>query len=739
MINPKMIIPNKQPDKTDELRRRAEQRLAVKQASPAETAIDEKRLVHELQVHQIELEMQNEALREARLQSEIALERFTELFDFAPVPYFSLCSKGIIQQANFRSESLLGIERSALCGQNFAHWVTGVFQPLFKDFLAKVFANTDSHSCEMTLQIGGDQKWVHVEGIADKTGYSCLLAVSDISERKRNEQELQLAATVFQALEEAIIVTDKDNRIVSVNPAFTRLTGYLSDEAVGQSTALLKSGRHGEDFFEAMWHSLNSTGHWQGEIWNKRKNGEEFLEWLSINTLYGQNGEVIRRIATATDITDKKRTEEIIRQQAHFDQLTGLPNRYLFLDRLQRAIQKSNRTGRQLALMFLDLDHFKDVNDTLGHDAGDTLLKEATQRLKGSLRETDTLARPGGDEFTIILDELDEFNSIERVAQSIVECMTAPFMVKKERCYISVSIGIALYPSDADNLEELLKKADQAMYGAKNQGRSRYCYFMPEMQEASAMRLRLGNDLRHALTDRQLSLFYQPIVDFASGRIQKAEALIRWQHPTRGLIHPLDFIAVSEDNGMITEIDEWVFHQAVDQVAIWRANYRADFQISINTSSAQFQNNSVKLNEWFVYLQDRGLSGDCIAVEITEGLLLNASAIVSEKLLAFRDAGIQVSLDDFGTGNSSLYSLKKYDIDYLKIDKSFVANLTADSNELVLCEAMILLAHKLDMKIIAEGVETQEQFDLLLQAGCDYGQGNLVSKAVSAEEFEKLL
>ncbi|MBE0435534.1 MAG: diguanylate cyclase, partial [Methylomicrobium sp.] len=467
---------NDQADKTDDLRRRAEQRLAAKQASLAGTAIDEKRLLHELQVHQIELEMQNEALREARLQSEIALERFTELFDFAPVPYFSLCSKGIIQQANFRSESLLGVERAKLSGQNFAHWVTGVFQLLFKNFLAKVFANTDSHSCEMTLQIGNDQKWVHVEGIADKTGDSCLLAVSDISERKRNEQELQLAATVFLGLEEAVMVTDKDNRIVTVNPAFTRLTGYLSDEAVGQSTALLKSGRHDEFFYEAMQHSLNTTGHWQGEIWTKRKNGEEFLEWLSINTLYSQNGEVIRRIATATDITDKKRMEEILCHQAHFDQLTGLPNRYLFLDRLQRAINKSNRTGRQLALMFLDLDHFKDVNDSLGHDAGDELLKEATQRLKGCLRETDTLARPGGDEFTIIMDELDEFNGIDRVAQNMVECITAPFIVKKERCYISVSIGIALYPSDADNLEELLKKADQAMYGAKNQGRSRYCY-----------------------------------------------------------------------------------------------------------------------------------------------------------------------------------------------------------------------------------------------------------------------
>nr|WP_305910152.1 EAL domain-containing protein [Methylomarinum sp. Ch1-1]MDP4519786.1 EAL domain-containing protein [Methylomarinum sp. Ch1-1] len=428
----------------------------------------------------------------------------------------------------------------------------------------------------------------------------------------------------------------------------------------------------------------------------------------------------------------------MISKQANIDPLTELPNRRLFLDRLQRAVNKSQREHQKLALMFLDLDYFKDVNDTLGHDAGDCLLREAAERLKSCIRGTDTLARPGGDEFTLIMSELDGLGSIDRVAQCILQSMTAPFQLKNERCCVSVSIGIALFPDDAGNLEELLKKADQAMYTAKQQGRSRFCYFTPAMQESAENRLRLTNDLRYALADKQIWLAYQPIVELATGVIQKAEALIRWQHPTRGLISPAEFIPIAEDTGMIIEIGNWVFHQAAHQVALWRSKHCPNFQISINKSPAQFYSNSDSLIYWLDYLQQLDLSGDSILVEITEGLLLNASAMVSEKLLAFKDAGIQVSLDDFGTGYSSLSYLKKFDIDYLKIDQSFVSNLTANSTDLVLCEAMILMANKLGMKVIAEGIETAEQRDLLMQAGCDYGQGCLFSSPVSAEEFEKL-
>ncbi|WP_427551298.1 putative bifunctional diguanylate cyclase/phosphodiesterase [Methylomonas sp. MS20] len=719
-----------------ELRQRAERQLA--NTVPAMPVDPQDRSLHELQVHQIELEIQNEALREARGLAEQALERYAELFDFAPIAYFTLGDDGGIQQANFKGEQLLKLQRFTVDGRRFADFVAGEFRSAFDQFLEQVFAGIAARHCEIVLAAAGTSRWVTIEAIADRKNRTCLAAVIDITERKRNEQEVQLAATIYLALSEAIMVADADNRIVAINPAFSSLTGYSADEAIGQSTSLLKSGRQDQAFFQAMWHSLHQTGQWQGELWNRRKNGEEFLARLSISTVYGDSGQIVRRVAMSSDITEQRRAEEIIHRQANVDPLTGLPNRRLFLDRLQRAIGKSRRGHQKLALMFLDLDHFKDINDTLGHDVGDRLLEETTHRLMACIRETDTLARPGGDEFTLIMGELQDLNSIDRVAQAILRTMTAPFKLKDERCYISVSIGIALYPDDADSLEDLLKKADQAMYAAKKLGRSRFCYFTPAMQEAAEIRLRLTNDLRHALADQQIWVAYQPIVDLATGEIRKAEVLIRWEHPTRGLVNPAEFIPIAEDTGLITEIGSWVFHQVAEQVAVWRNRHSAQFQISINKSPAQFHNNSDKLGDWFEHLQRLGLPGGCIAVEITEGLLLDASNTVTEKLLAFKNAGMQTSLDDFGTGYSSLSYLKKYQIDFLKIDQAFVSGLTAHSTDMALCEAIIMLAHVLGMKVIAEGVETEVQRDLLMQAGCDYGQGYLFSKPVPAADFEKL-
>jgi diguanylate cyclase (GGDEF)-like protein/PAS domain S-box-containing protein len=721
---------------TGELRQRAERQLA--ETAPPSFNESQHRLVHELQVHQIELEMQNEALQEARTGAEQALLRYAELFDFAPVAYFTLSKDGSVQQTNFNGERMLGIERGKITGRHFANIVGSEYRPVFNGFLEQVFTNPGAQHCEIVLEPGGRPCWVAVEAIADSDRQTCLAAMVDISERKNNERELKLAATVYLAIEEAIMVADTQHKIIAVNPAFTKLTGYSAAEAIGQNTSLLKSSRHDEAFFFEMWKQLNATGQWLGEIWNRRKNGSEYLARLSISTVYGDNGREIRRVAMSSDITEQRRAEELIHKQANIDPLTGLPNRRMFLDRLQRAINKSHREHQKLALMFMDLDHFKDINDTLGHDVGDRLLKETTQRLTSCIRDTDTLARPGGDEFTLIMSELHEINSIDRVAQAMLRTMTAPFQLNNERCYVSVSIGIALFPDDAETMEELLKKADQAMYAAKDMGRSRFCYFTPAMQEAAEIRLRLTNDLRHALIDNQIWVAYQPIVDLATGEIKKAEALLRWQHPTRGLVSPAEFIPIAEDSGLITEIGSWVFHQVANQVAKWRVNHHAMFQISINKSPAQFHNNSDKMADWFEHLTRLGLPGGCIAVEITEGLLLDNSSIVADKLTAFKDAGVQTSLDDFGTGYSSLSYLKKYHIDFLKIDQAFVSNLVANSTDMALCEAIIAMAHVLGMKVIAEGVETAEQRDLLIKAGCDYGQGYLFSKAVTAEEFEKL-
>ncbi|MGR9087898.1 MAG: EAL domain-containing protein [Gammaproteobacteria bacterium] len=729
--------PEENPDAAD-LRQRAERQLAAKAEAESGSLTDEQRLLHELQVQQIELEMQNEALQEARTSAETALEHYSELFDFAPIAYFTFSSDGIIKQTNFCGEKLLGITRHQITGQRFALSVSAKYRPVFIRFLENVFAGDNTQRCEITLKNGDNERWVTIEATADKTRQTCLAAVLDINDRKRSELEMQLSAAIYLALEEAIMVADKNNRIITINPAFTRMTGYTAEDAIGQPTSLLKSGRQNDDFYRELWKQLNTTGHWRGEIWNRRKDGEVYLELQTISTVYNDAGEVIRRVSMSSDITEKKRAEETIQKQAQIDSLTGLPNRRLFLNRLQREIKKSRREKRKLALMFLDLDHFKDVNDTLGHDMGDRLLKEASQRLSVCIRETDTLARLGGDEFTIILGELDELGSIDRVAQTILQSMTAPFLLKGERCYVSISIGIALYPDDTDNIEELLKKADQAMYAAKYQGRNRFCYFAPAMQEEAESRLRLTNDLRRALYHGQFWMAYQPIVELATGAIQKAEALLRWQHPVLGLVSPSEFIPIAEATGLIIEISEWVFRQTADQVALWRRNHCAEFQISINKSPVQFHSHRHNVGDWFNYLQHLGLPGSSVAVEITEGLLLDASPIVSDQLLAFRDAGVQVALDDFGTGYSSLSFLKKFDIDYLKIDRTFVSNLTADSTDRVLCEAMILMAHKLGMRVIAEGIETPEQRDLLMRIGCDYGQGYLFSRPVSAEEFEKL-
>jgi diguanylate cyclase (GGDEF)-like protein/PAS domain S-box-containing protein len=444
-------------------------------------------------------------------------------------------------------------------------------------------------------------------------------------------------------------------------------------------------------------------------------------------------------IGIARDITENKISERLIWQQANFDTLTGLANRQMFQDRLEQEIRKSHRTGLPLALMVLDLDRFKDVNETLGHDVGDSLLREVARRLSSCAREVDTVARLGGDEFAIILGELHDIASVDRLASVILQKFAEPFQLSEQVIYISTSIGITYYPEDATAYDELLKNADQAMYAAKQLGRNRFSYFAPYMQEAAQSRMRVTNDLRAALgVPDSFRLVYQPIVELETGVIRKAEALIRWQHPVRGLTSPAEFIPIAEETEMILEIGEWVFREAANQVALWRQLHHPEFQVSINVSPVQFHN-TIKINSWYDYLKKLSLPGQSIVVEITEGLLLNEGVTVRQQIQAFQKNGIEVSLDDFGTGYSSLSYLKKFNIDNIKIDQSFVRNLAPDSDDMVLCEAMIAMAHKLGIKVIAEGIETLEQRDLLVKAGCDYGQGYFFSRPVAVDEFDSLL
>ncbi len=458
-----------------------------------------------------------------------------------------------------------------------------------------------------------------------------------------------------------------------------------------------------------------------------------------MGTTRWEQGKPVKRTSVLQDITERKAAEAVIRQQAYFDALTGLPNRRMLHDRLEQEIKKSKRENSQLALLFIDLDHFKEVNDTLGHNSGDLLLVEAARRIQACVRETDTVARMGGDEFTVILTELADGKHLEGVLQKLLKALADVFQLGNEQVFVSASIGITIYPLDATEIENLLKNADQALYVAKGAGRNRFSFFTQALQEAAQTRVRLANDLRTALADQQFRVVYQPIVELATGAVHKAEALIRWQHPTRGLVSPAEFIPIAEASGLIVDIGEWVFQQAADQVRVWRRSLSPEFQISVNRSPVQFQHDGGGKESWAHQLQARGLPGSSIVVEITEGLLLDTSTDVTDQLLELGDAGIQVSLDDFGTGYSSLSYLQRFAIDYVKIDQSFVRHLIADSTDLALCKAIIVMAHALGMKVIAEGVETPLQHDLLLHAGCDYAQGYLFSRPVAASEFEAFM
>jgi diguanylate cyclase (GGDEF)-like protein/PAS domain S-box-containing protein len=561
---------------------------------------------------------------------------------------------------------------------------------------------------------------------------------ADATERKQAEESMKLASLIYQSNSEAIMVTDERNHIVEVNPAFTAITGYTLEEVSGKTPRLLQSGKHDKEFYRQMWRAILAEGGWQGELWNRRKDGGLYAQWSNVSVIRHPDGGVHRFVAQFSDITEKKQKDEIIWRQANYDTLTGLPNRRLFRDRLEREIKKSHRTAQALALLFIDLDRFKEINDTMGHDRGDQLLVEVALRIGQCLRETDTIARLGGDEFTVILTGFDSRVHIERIAQNIINELARPFMLGDDAAYISASIGLTLYPDDATDMESLLKNADQAMYGAKSKGRNRFGYFTESMQREAQEKFALTNDLRLALIRGELEVYYQPIVEIVSGRIVKAEALLRWNHRERGMIGPDQFIPLAEESGLILEIGDWVFHEAVSSVERWRKKFGGIIPVSVNKSPVQFAVEA-KAAEWPDRLVSCGLPGNSIAVEITEGMLLEELPMVKQRLLVFHNGGMEVSIDDFGTGFSSLSYLRQFDIDYLKIDRSFISSLAENESDMALAEAIIVMAHKLGIRTIAEGVETVRQRDLLVAFGCDFAQGFLYSRPVPSEEFEKLL
>ncbi len=490
----------------------------------------------------------------------------------------------------------------------------------------------------------------------------CMVGTNwDITSLRETYDSMLLANSIYQASGEAIMVIDEYKLIKQVNPAFTRLTGYELSEVIERTPDILNSEFHDKAFYQAMWRSVRKKKCWQGEIRDRHRDGTMHTRWLSINVIFRSSGQIYGYIVQFSDITEKKRREEKILIQTNFDQLTMLPNRFLFKDRLDQEIRKAHRNTQSLAVIYLDLDHFKDINDALGHAAGDHLLKEAGMRIKACVRDTDTVARLGGDEFAIILPIIEARQAVEKIVRHIIQELNAPFRILSDQTeyHISTSIGIAFFPQDGHDIDSLMKHADQAMYAAKQAGRDRFCYFTPLLQQKANEKMILTNDLRKALERNEMQVYYQPILDLNDKRIIKAEALLRWHHPQRGVISPHIFIPLAEENGLIMEIGEWVFNQSLKHIQQWIKQSGVMIQVSINKSPIQFCEHNEP--SWHNKLMSVNLPGNCINVEITEGLLLRSSQTVQNFLLEFRNKGIEVSIDDFGTGFSSLSYLKEFE------------------------------------------------------------------------------
>jgi len=555
-----------------------------------------------------------------------------------------------------------------------------------------------------------------------------------MDEKMNNESNL-LATKVFESIEEGIMVTNFKQEIVFVNPAFTALTGYSLDDVVGESPKLLSSGLHKQEFYFSMWAAIRETGSWQGEIWNKKKDGEFYLEELSITQVKDTDGEVTHYVGIFKDITLRKELEAKIRYQAHHDILTGLPNRILFQDRLFQAIRAAERDPRQIGIMFVDLDRFKRINDNLGHHIGDKLLKQASDRMKQSLRASDTIARIGGDELVVLLPEVASREDCAAIAKKISALIEKPFYIEGHELFVTCSIGISLYPDDSTDQGTLVRLADQALYKAKNAGRNNFQFYVnAKSPESNAFSLETS--LRDALKYREFNILYQPIFNIADQTIMGAESLIRWNNRDKGLIYPSEFIPVAEETGLILTIDRWVLRQACLQMIEWHELGYPHLKVSVNLSMLQFQQPDL-VDTISTVLRETGLPPSSLILEITERTMMNdpeSSIMVMQKI---RDLGVSISLDDFGIGYSAFNYLKQLPINKLKIDISFIKDIADNDKDFLIVKALISMAHSLKLAVVAEGVEKSEQLSLLTKEQCDYVQGFFFNKPLSAKQFEK--
>lgn len=589
--------------------------------------------------------------------------------------------------------------------------------------------------------------WVSITNAIGERGNIThhIIVFSDITARKQAEQELKIAAIAFET-EEGILVTDAQGKILRVNQAFTRLTGYRADEVIGNTPAVLKSGKHDEHFYQRMWDTIKREGHWEGEIWNRRKNNEVYPEWLTINNVRNQDGVITNYVGIFSDISQRKAAEDQIRKLAFYDPLTGLPNRRFLIERLELALTTSHRTKSYGAMMFLDLDRFKALNDTQGHDSGDSLLIQVAQRLQDCVRETDTVARLGGDEFVVILEDLDKTLTTaalqaKSIAKKIHQSLSLGYRIQpkgKEQSihyFTTASIGFVMFQNHDTSTEELLKYADMAMYQAKHAGRNAIRAYDPDLQRTLSERAALELDLRNALDEEQLRPYYQIQVDSEEQPLG-AELLLRWNHPDRGFIAPDEFIPIAEESGMIHEIGRWLLLQGCRTLVSWSQNtLKRDLTLSVNVSAKQFYHTDI-VEQVRTVLQETGADPARLKLEITESFILHNVEEVIDKMQAIAALGVTFSMDDFGTGYSSLSYLQKLPLEQLKIDRSFVRDISSDKQDAAIVRTILSLGQTLGMKIVAEGVENQAQFDYLKQNGCQIFQGYLFGKPVPRSLFE---
>jgi len=580
------------------------------------------------------------------------------------------------------------------------------------------------------------ERWLETRAYPFEDGLA--IYFFDQSQRREAERELRLAATVFDSTREGVVVTDSNQKVITVNSAFSRITGYPKEEMVGRDPRLLASGRHDQSFFREMWKALDSKDYWNGEVWNRRKNGEVYPQSLSISVVRDRNSSISHYVAVFADITALKESQHRLSHQAHHDALTGLPNRLLFHERLDHGLKRAHRQETGLALLFLDLDRFKNINDSLGHPVGDELLQQVAERLKRQIRSEDTLARISGDEFVLLMEDIHDPGEVTTVAGKLLTTLDRPFRTKEHEIYQTASIGISLYPTDGHDAETLIKNADAAMYRAKEEGRNGFQFWTNELTVSAFEHHLLETQLRRAVERQELVLYYQPQVCTQSLRIVGVEALVRWNHPELGLVGPDRFIPLAEESDLVQTIGSWVLRQACEQLAAWEIAGYADLNMAVNLSSRQVVDTHFP-DQVAALITEFAIDPMQLELEITEGSLIRRADLAQQTLAGLKALGIGLAIDDFGTGYSALGYLKRFSVDTLKIDRSFIRDIPKDEDDMALARAVVAMGHGLRLKVIAEGVETIEQREFLRQEGCDQLQGYLFGHPMPAGEITEML